>query len=123
VKARLQFKVGEGSIVFDAEGVKDAIKVMSEFMEVFGHQECGKCKSKLVFPEHRTDDKGHDYYAMKCYSCGSELSFGQHLKGGTLFTKRKDKEGNYLPNNGWVRWQDQKNSEPDKRSGDGIGPF
>jgi len=123
VKARLQFNIGGGSIVFDAEGVKDAIKVMSEFMEVFGHQECGKCKSKQVFPEHRTDDEGHDYYSMKCLSCGCQLSFGQHKKGGTLFTKKKDKKGDWLPNGGWLTWQEQKKTEPDNRGGDGIGPF
>jgi hypothetical protein len=25
-------------------------------------------------------------------------------KGGRLFPKRKDKEGNWLPDGGWVKW-------------------
>ena len=122
MKARLKFRIGEGTIEFDAEGVKDAVKVMSEYMEVFGNQECGKCKSKSVFPEHRTDAEGHDYYSMKCLSCGAQLSFGQYKKGGGLFTKKKDKDNNWIPNNGWLTWQEQKNVQTEPR-GEGTGPF
>jgi hypothetical protein len=36
--------------------------------------------------------------------CGARLSFGVHKKGGGLFPKRKDNEGNWLSDNGWVKW-------------------
>ena len=47
---------------------------------------------------------GNDYYELRCNDCGAVLAFGQHKKGGTLFPKRKDDEGNYLPNKGWHKW-------------------
>ena len=36
--------------------------------------------------------------------CGAKLAFGVMKKGGRLFPKRKDKENNWLPNGGWVKW-------------------
>ena len=48
---------------------------------------------------------GNDYYAIHCQTCGAELALGQKKTGDTLFIKRKDKDGNILPNGGWKKWQ------------------
>ena len=53
----------------------------------------------------------NDYYEMRCLSCGAALSYGQHKKGGTLFPKRKDENGNWLDNGGWQKWQKEKSDK------------
>ena len=49
----------------ESEGVKDAIKVMSQYLEVFGVNECGKCQSKAIVCSHNQDRK-----ATTTTSCG-----------------------------------------------------
>jgi hypothetical protein len=44
------------------------------------------------------------YYELRCADCGARLSFGSMKKGGGLFPRRKDSEGNWLPDRGWVKW-------------------
>lgn len=97
----------------EADGVKAAIKAMSEYMEVFGGHVCGKCQSKAVVCQHNQDKEGNDYYKLRCTHCGALLDFGQHKSGGTVFVKRKDKEGNWLPDNGWYKWQERSNRQTD----------
>ena len=41
---------------------------------------------------------------MRCMDCGARLAFGSHKKGGGMFPKRKDADGNYLPDRGWQKW-------------------
>ena len=36
--------------------------------------------------------------------CGAKLAFGANKKGGGLFPKRKDADGNWLPDGGWQKW-------------------
>ena len=58
----------------------------------------------------RTNDDDDKFYELQCDEAfGHDLyrakkAFGAHKKGGGLFPQRKDKEGNYLPDNGWVQW-------------------
>lgn len=93
---RLQFEL-EGS------GQKEIFKELAMIQEIFSEEKCGSCgKSHLKFVVRNIDS--NDYYELKCGDCASVLSFGQHKKGGTLFPKRKDDEGNYLPNKGWHKW-------------------
>ena len=114
MKATLRYNAGNGFWVeVEAEGVKDAIKVMSQYLEVFGVQECGKCQSKAIVCQHSQDGEGHDYYKLRCTACGALLDFGQHRSGGTLFVKRKDKEGMWLPDGGWYHYNKRK-PEPDE---------
>jgi hypothetical protein len=53
------------------------------------------------------DYDGNNYYKLVCRDCHAQLDFGQRRDGNNLFIKRKDAEGNALPNNGWYRWQGQ----------------
>jgi len=108
MKATVRYNCQNGyQLETTAEGVKDAIKAMSEYVEFFGVAECGKCKSKALAAQHSQDKDGNDYYKLRCTHCGAVLDFGQHRSGGTLFVKRKDKEGNWLPDNGWYKWQER----------------
>jgi hypothetical protein len=93
---RLQFEL-EGS------GQKEIFKELALIQEIFSENKCGVCgKTNIKFVVRSVD--GNDYYELRCSDCGSILAFGQHKKGGTLFPKRKDDNGIYLPHNGWHKW-------------------
>ena len=88
----------------EEDGQKEIFKKLSSIQEIFGEAECGLCKCTNLRFAVRSGE-GNDYYELKCTKCGASLAFGQHKKGGTLFPKRKDDKGEYLPNRGWYKWQ------------------
>jgi len=82
---------------------KSVFKELAALSEVFGENICGKCNSiNLRYMVRVVDD--NEFYEIRCLDCGSVLAFGSHKKGNTLFPKRKDTEGKYLENKGWVKW-------------------
>jgi len=111
---KLRYKVGDRlEFELDGAGQKEVFKELAAIQEIFGEESCGLCKSKnLKFIVRNVE--GNDYFEIRCGDCGAILSFGQHKKGGTLFPKRKDDEGNYLPNRGWHKWT--KDEKPEKDS-------
>lgn len=112
MKATVRFNAGNGFWVeIEAEGVKQAVKMMSEYLEVFGVKQCGKCQAQTLVCQHNQDRDGHDYYKLRCTSCGALLDFGQHKTGGTLFVKRKDKDENLIPDGGWYYWKDRRRND------------
>jgi RNase P subunit RPR2 len=119
-KATVRYNTGTGyQIEVEADDVKSAVKAMSELQEVFGQTECGKCKGQRLTAFHRQDKEGNDYYSLSCAACGAKLDFGQHRTGGTLFAKHKDRDGNYLPDNGWVVWQRRQQDQSPRQAEDG----
>lgn len=107
VSSKLEFEL-------EAEGQKEIFKELASIQEIFGEEKCGLCQStNLRFVTRNVD--GNDYYELRCADCGAVLAYGQHKKGGTLFPKRKDDEGNYLPNRGWYKWQQNKDSDEPKK--------
>ena len=104
---KLKYKIAD-KLEFELEGSgqKEIFKELAVIQEIFGETKCGMCGSENIrFVVRNVDD--NDYYELRC-DCGGILSFGQHKKGGTLFPKRKDDEGNYLPNKGWHKWTKEK---------------
>jgi hypothetical protein len=93
---KLQFEL-EGA------GQKEVFKELATIQEIFSEDKCGLCNKTSIKYACRNVE-GNDYYELKCNDCGAVLSFGQHKKGGTLFPKRKDDDGTYLPNKGWHKW-------------------
>lgn len=108
---RLTHKSDKVEIEVDGEDVKTAFAQMAEAQEVFLNTHCGACDSSDVRLVVR-ENKGFVYHEVKCMECGSALAFGQKREGGTLFPKRKTKEGDWLPNNGWVKWQGNDDNQP-----------
>jgi hypothetical protein len=103
---RLQFEL-EGS------GQKEIFKELAIIQEIFSEHKCGMCnKDDIKFIVRNID--GNDYYELRCNDCSAVLSFGQHKKGGTLFPKRKDDDGKYLPNKGWHKWVPENNGNAKK---------
>lgn len=88
---------------------------MSALGELFSpaNTECGCCKSKQVRPVVRTVETGEGkkreeftYYEMHCMNttCRARLAFGCNKTGDSLFPKKKGEDGQWLPNNGWSKY-------------------
>lgn len=103
----VKFKAGGLLFEVEARGEKSLFEEVAHIQEVFD-QKCGKCNSEdvqLVVRDAETKDgKKCKYYEMRCRSCGARLAFGVHQEGGTLFPKRKGEDGEWLPSNGWTKW-------------------
>jgi DNA-directed RNA polymerase subunit RPC12/RpoP len=103
---KLNYKLGNLTVEFECDTVKEVFGQLSTFQEVFGETQCGKCGSENLRFVVREND-GNEYYEIRCNECGARLSFGVMKKGGGLFPKRKDADGNWLPDKGWQKWNNQ----------------
>jgi hypothetical protein len=102
---------GRMKVTIEGKTQTDIFEQLAQFQEVFENLECSRNgkKSDNVRFVVREDDDANKYYELKCFDVdkelyGAKLAFGQHKKGGTLFPRRQDKDGNWLPNNGWVKF-------------------
>jgi DNA-directed RNA polymerase subunit RPC12/RpoP len=105
---KAKYKVGDKlEFELDGAGQKELFKEIANIQEIFGEAKCGVCGSENIrFVVRVVDD--NEYYELRCMDCGAVLGFGQHKKGGTLFPKRKDAEGNWLENRGWYKYKPPK---------------
>lgn len=95
------------SFELEGSGQKEVFKELALIEEIFAESSCGVCnKNNIRHLVRNVDD--NNYFELRCTDCGAVLAFGQHKKGGTLFPKRKDDNGNYLPNRGWYKWSPDK---------------
>jgi hypothetical protein len=101
---KVSYTSGRLNVEVEGEKQKDVFMELARFQEVFEHSKCGKCGSDDVrFVVRSVDD--NEFYEIHCQNCRARLAFGQHKgKEGTLFPRRKDGENNWLPNNGWVKY-------------------
>tara|TARA_R110002110_G_scaffold140581_2_gene327975 strand:+ start:913 stop:1242 length:330 start_codon:yes stop_codon:yes gene_type:complete len=101
---------GKISIEIEADTQVELFQQLANFQEIFSESSCGKCGNDNVrFQVRNVDD--NLYYEARCPSCGAKLAFGVMKKGGRLFPKRKDKEGGWLPDGGWVKWNPETQKE------------
>ena len=109
---KIHYRVNDKlSFELEADGQKEVFKELATIQEIFSESECGSChKDNIKFVVRNVEN--NDYYELRCmeFGCGSTLGFGQHKKGGTLFPKRKDDAGHYLPNKGWYKWTKDKDT-------------
>lgn len=108
---KVVYRAGAATIEVDGKDTKDCFGQIAVASEVFRHSQCGACGCPDVWPQVRERDGNH-YYEVKCSNCKAELSFGQRRVDGALYPRRKDKDGNWLPNNGWIKWQPKAGDEP-----------
>jgi hypothetical protein len=102
------FKVRSNLVIeLEAGNQKDLFEKLSDYQEVFGVTKCGKCKSEELKFVVREDKDKNKYYELQC-KCGARLSFGSHKIGETLFPKRKGDDDKWLPDNGWTKWDKEK---------------
>lgn len=107
------------TVELEADTQADLFKQLARFQEVFEDTTCRKFsqESDNVRFVVRQDKEENEYYELRCVddTPGSKLrgvkkAFGQHKKGGGLFPKVKDGD-NYLPDNGWVKWDPKQEKE------------
>jgi|ETNvirenome_6_85_1030632.scaffolds.fasta_scaffold119329_1 hypothetical protein len=99
---------------FDCATQQELFKELSEFQEVFEDVPTRKdSNGNLMSPKDlrfNIRKNGDDEYFEVRYVgdnkefWGVRKAFGCHKKGGGLFPQRKDKDGEYLPHKGWVKW-------------------
>lgn len=97
------YRAFQGRLVIKVEGesIQDLFEKIGPVAEALdGDQCCGKCQSPQIYPRARKAQE-FTYYEIVCSECGAKLSFGQHKKGGTMWPKREDDNGNKLDNRGW----------------------
>ena len=101
-------------LTFEIEGTTDTelFSELASIQEVFdAEHKCGVCGGTDIRYLHR-NVQGNDFFELQCitvdakgYKCLARFQFGQvKVPKGALFPKRKDKDGNWLPNNGWSRY-------------------
>lgn len=100
---KVVYREGKLSAEFNVDTQKELFAQLSSFQEVFGEKVCGKCGSESLRYVVREND-GNEYHELRCIDCGAKLAFGVNKKGGGLFPRRKDAEGEWLPDKGWTKW-------------------
>jgi hypothetical protein len=113
----MSFSVTRDGITVTGEKMTDVFRQLADLQEVFGIDSCGKCGNADIryITRIAKDKKGkdHEYFEMRCNdrSCRARLTFGKNLEGGGIFPHRKDDAGEWLPDNGWIRWDKEKQKE------------
>lgn len=107
---KVNYSVGNLKVELEGETQRDLFGQLASFQEVFGETTCGKCGSTNVkFVVRQVED--NEYFEIRCMDCGAKLAFGCHKKGGGLFPRRKDADGNWLPDKGWIKWNPETQKE------------
>lgn len=102
---------------FEGEGHSSIWKQVAAFQEVFTQHTCGKCSSKDVrFCVRKATDasgkKEYLYHELRCQACKAKKAYGVIDDGqGSLFPKMKDEDGNWLKDNGWVKYNKETGKE------------
>jgi hypothetical protein len=103
------FRTRNGQLSFKLSGatVKEVFEELAEVEEIFDMaQYCGVCQNTEI--GHRVrENGGNKFYELHCLtpSCRARFSFGQSKDQKSLFPKRKDGEGNWIDNDGWVKYR------------------
>lgn len=115
---KVVYTTNDGRLTAEIEGGTQAelFENLADFQDVFENTVCtkgGETSDDVRFIV-RKDEEDNKYYELRVNSGplkGTKKSFGCHKKGGGLFPRNKDKEGKWLPDNGWVRWNAQTQKE------------
>jgi hypothetical protein len=107
----VQYRASNGKLVFKLTGTttKELFEEIASIQDTFeAETSCGHCGSlDIKFQKRLAGDKDEfDYYELVCKNleCRARFSFGQSKDKKTLFPKRKDQDGNWLPNRGWDKY-------------------
>ena len=93
---------------------KELFEAVAAQTEVFSIDTCGACNSDEVSYLVREAGEGKKlfkFYELVCRKCRAKLAFGQHSSGDTLFPKKKDDDGNWLSNNGWIVYKKENDAK------------
>jgi hypothetical protein len=98
-------------LTVDGADTKAAFDELAKALEIFGQTRCGACDSTDVTFRTRVA-QGNTYREAHCLECRSSLTFGLTKADLTMFPRRKTKSGEWIDNNGWVKYQPQGGDEP-----------
>lgn len=128
MKVKYSTKNGLMEFELDASKSKELFKALNIIQDIFDNEKCGLCGcDELRYVVRNVKD--NEYYELQCTNdeCLGRLSFGESRSGGTLFAKRRLKNG--LParqddeppfdwsTNGWYKFNpDNKAKKPTKKS-------
>ena len=121
---KVTYKTGKFTV--EAEGgTTEIFEQLATFDSVFGN-----CKNKANDSEnigfrHREVDGNH-YYELYDKDTFHVLKFGKTKKDGSLFPRRKDADGNWLDDGGWVKFNPDApkvKSATKEKVADGDMPF
>ena len=119
---KVTYKTGKFTI--EAEGnTTEVFEQLASFDSVFGNCVNKANESENIGFRHREVDGNH-YYELYDKDTFHVLKFGKTKKDGSLFPRRKDADGNWLPDGGWTKFDPnapnvkQAKSEPVKSDGD-----
>ena len=119
---KVTYKTGKFTI--EAEGnTTEVFEQLASFDSVFGNCVNKANDSENIGFRHREVDGNH-YYELYDKDTFHVLKFGKTKKDGSLFPRRKDADGNWLPDGGWAKFDPnapnvkQAKSEPAKSDGD-----
>lgn len=103
---QVEYKVSDKITLSDeADTQVEAFKILAAWEEIYGPRECGLCKSDVYYRVRKNKDEDEfPEVVCKNFNCKAVLALGQHKKGGGLYPHRKDKEGKWIPNNGFQKY-------------------
>lgn len=101
---RIRVKSAVIDIEVEGEDAKACFEQMASAQEAFGSTICGSCDSPNTVFVSRKNGK-YQFYEMRCQECFCTLSMSQRTEDGALYPRRKDRDGNRLENNGWVKYR------------------
>lgn len=112
---KITYRTADGrlTVEFEASSQQQVFRELAGFQEIFEASTiCGICSCRYLAYVVR-ENAGHSFFELHCRNeaCRARKSFGVSKTGSTLFPHRKDKDGNYLPNNGWLKWQGNADSK------------
>lgn len=112
MKATYHSANGRIHFEMDADNPKALWKKIALVQEIFDtDHNCGCCDSvNIRFRSRQVDD--FEFFELGCMDCFARLQFGQNKKGGGLFPKRRDEEGNYLDHRGWAVYKKKESDAP-----------
>lgn len=96
-------------LTFEITGAtqQEVFEELAKIQEVFDTENvCGVCDGTSIKYQHRSV-QGNDFHELVCKNaaCRARFSFGHSKQDkGALFPKRKNKDGEWLPNRGWEKY-------------------
>ena len=121
---KVTYKTGKFTV--EAEGSStEVFEQLASFDSVFGNCVNKANGSENIGFRHREVDGNH-YYEMYDKDSFHTLKFGKTKKDGSLFPRRKDTDGNWLSDGGWVKYDPNApkvKSAPTEKAADGDIPF
>jgi hypothetical protein len=104
---KLTSRVGGYTVEVEGNDAEELFRKTAEMQELLSYgNKCGKTGNPDIIMRVRTSGD-YEFFEYVCPEANTTLSLGR-TKAGGFFPKKKGKDGSWLPNNGWLTWQERK---------------